>query len=149
MDSSFAFVSPGPLLAQLLEAQRRDEEAVGYQMIERIAEAVIERAHDLRAVVWPVGPAAERVAGAAVLLAAGDLTVGMWNSRLDDERVLLFAVSGTTPLSLTVAAAQVRSMGAAEVHACGVDVAGANDSDAWQSYVALTVGDRELGALIR
>src|SRR5438105_943589 len=82
-------------------------------------------------------PPAERVAGAAGLLAEGDLDVATWNGRLDGRCVLLFAVSGTTPLSLVAAAGQVRSMGAAEIHACGINVADAESCDAWQSFIAL------------
>jgi hypothetical protein len=145
---SFANVHPGPLLTGLLAAQDRDAEAVAYPAIEQIAEALVARAQDLHAVVWPVGRAAERVAGAAILLVEGDLAVGAWNSRLDGERVLLFTVSGTTPLSLAAAAAQVRSMGATEVHACGVHVVGGADSGSWESYATLTIGDRQPGALI-
>ena len=33
-------------------------------------------------------------------------------------------------------------MGAAEVHACGIDVAGAEEVDAWESFTALAVHDR-------
>jgi hypothetical protein len=127
----------GPLLQKLLEAQRMDEATVAYPSIESIAESLATRAHDLAAVVWPVGAAAERVAGAATVLAEGAIEVAAWNRRLDGECVLLFAVSGATPLSLAAAAAQVRSMGAAEVHACGVGVAGAESCDKWQSFIAL------------
>jgi hypothetical protein len=148
MNKSFAYALPGPLLAELLAAQRRDDEAVAYPAIEQIAEALVERAQDLHAVVWPVGRAAERVAGAATLLAEGDLAVGTWNTRLDGERVLLFAVSGTTSLNLAAAAAQVRSMGATEIHACGVDVVGAADSGSWESYTMLTISDRQPAAMV-
>lgn len=137
MRESFALADPGPLLAGLLEAQRRDEAAVQYPMIEQIAEALVGCARDRGAIIWPVGSAAERIAGAAILLAEGELRVADWNRRLDGERVLVFAVSGTTPLSLAAAAAQVRSMGAVEVHACGIDVHGAADVDAWTSYATL------------
>jgi hypothetical protein len=97
----------------------------------------VSRARDLCAVVWPVGAAAERVAGAATVLAEGDVEVVTWNRRLDGECVLLFAISGATPVGLAAAAAHVRSMGAAEIHACGVNVAGAESCDTWQSFVAL------------
>lgn len=149
MGTAFANLAvPGPLLAGLLEAQSRDGTAVAYPSIEDVAEAVIARAHELDAVVWPVGAAAERIAGAATVLAEGEVAVGTWNARLDSERVLLFAVSGATPLSLVVAAAQVRSMGAAEVHACGVHVVGAEDADAWESFTTLMLGVRKPSALI-
>ncbi len=148
MSASFTPDVAGPLLAGLVEAQRRDSDAVEYPAIQHVAETLIDHAQALQAVVWPVGEAAERVSGAAMLLAEGDLTVGAWNSRLDGERVVLFAVAGTTPLSLAAAATQVRSMGAAEVHACGVDVVGGEDSDAWESFAKLTVSDRQLGALV-
>jgi hypothetical protein len=138
----------GPLLAELLEAQGAEETAVSYPMIEHIADALTEHAQELQAVIWPVGAAAERIAGAAAALAGGNLTVGTWNRRLDGERVLLFAVSGVTPLGLVAAAAQVRSMGAAEVHASGVDVTGAANVDTWASFAALEVGLLRADALV-
>jgi hypothetical protein len=95
-----------------------------------------------------VGSAAERVTGAAIILAEGDFEVGTWNSRLDGGRGLLFAVSGATPLTLFAAAAQVRSMGAVEVHACGIEVQGADAFDALESYRALTVGNRASNLLL-
>jgi hypothetical protein len=141
MAVSFAQVA-GPLLRKLLESQRLEAAAVSYPTIESIANALVSHAQELEAVVWPVGAAAERVAGAATLLAEGEVEVATWNRRLDGERVLLFAVSGATPLSLVAAAAQVRSMGAIEVHACGVDVVGAGNAEAWESFTALEPANR-------
>ena len=135
MNISFANKAAGPLLEELLEAQSLEAAAVSYPAIEGTAAALIARAQQLDAVVWPVGGAAERIAGAAALLAEGEIEIGVWNTRLDGERVLLFAVAGATPLSLVAAAAQVRSMGATEVHACGVEIAGAAAVDVWDSYV--------------
>jgi hypothetical protein len=142
MPVSFAHIAGGPLLEELLEAQRLDAAAVSYPAIETVAGALASHAQGLEAVVWPVGDAAERVAGVVTALTEGEVEVATWNSRLDGERVLLFAVSGATPLSLVAASAQVRSMGAIEVHACGVNVGGAGSAGAWESFAALALGDR-------
>src|SRR5690242_18422977 len=105
MATSFAqHAASGPLLQELLDAQRVEETAVAYASIETLAESLVSRARNLAAVVCPVGAAAERVAGAATVLAEGDVEVATWNRRFDGECVLLFAVSGVTPLSLAAAA---------------------------------------------
>lgn len=143
MAESFADVAPGPLLRALLDAHRLEADAVSYPEIQYFASALASHAHELEAIVWPVGPAAERVAGGATLIAQGELEIGTWNSRLDGRRVLLFAVAGTSPLSLVAAAAQVRSMGAGEVHACGIDVADADTVAVWESFSTLKPARRE------
>jgi hypothetical protein len=74
--------------------------------------------------VWPVGEAAERLAGAAVLASEGDTRVRGWTDDVRGERVLLATVAAVSPLGLIAAAEHARAMGAAEVHACGIEVAG-------------------------
>jgi hypothetical protein len=110
----------------LLEIQEREAALSSHPAIQEVAEELTRLATTLDAVVWSVGPAAERVAGAAIALSGGALQIANWNTRLDGQRVLVFAVCGVSPLSLLAASSQVKSMGAKEIHACGVDIAGAD-----------------------
>jgi hypothetical protein len=135
---SFQGAQPGPLLAELLEAQRCEERAVAFPALQQLAAALIERCNELGGpTVWPVGAAAERLAGAAVVMSSGALSVATWNMALAERRVLLVAISGTTPMSMVVAAEHVRRLGASEIHACAVDVDGAADEVSWESFVTL------------
>jgi hypothetical protein len=135
---SFQGEQPGPLLVELLEAQRCEERAVAYPALEHLAAALIEHCRELGdPIVWPVGAAAERIAGAATVMASGSLHVGTWNMSLAERRVLLLAVAGTTPMTMVAAAEHVRRLGAAEVHACAVNVAGAASAEGWETYAAL------------
>jgi hypothetical protein len=63
-------------------------------------------------VVWPVGDAAERLAGAAVLASEGELRVRGWVDDMRGERVLLITVAAVTPLGLVEAAKEARTIGA-------------------------------------
>jgi phosphoribosylpyrophosphate synthetase len=136
---SFQSEQPGPLLAELLEAQRCEERAVAYP-----AFALIERCEELGdPIVWPVGAAAERIAGAASVMAAGALNVATWNMSLAQHRVLLIAVVGTTPITMVAAAEHVKQLGAAEVHACAVDVVGAAREESWATFTTLRAPTRQ------
>lgn len=142
MAESFQNGMAGPLLREVLRAQRSEERAVDYPEIVSVASALVDRAGHLGNVtVWPVGAAAERIAGAAVVLARGGLHVATWNTRLVGQRVLLFTVVGVTPMALSDAARHVRQLGATEVHACGVAVAGGPEDGPWETYSGL-VGAR-------
>jgi len=79
--------------------------------------------------VWPVGEAAERLTGAAVLASEGEVRARGWADDVGGERVLLATVAAVTPLSLVEAAHHARAMGAVEVHAWGVEVAGLEVSE--------------------
>jgi hypothetical protein len=128
----------GPLLEGLLEAQRLEEEVVGYSQITAVADAVIQRATELRnCLVWPVGAAAERVAGVVTARAREAVDVGSWNTPVEDRQVLLVAVAAVSPISLEAAADQLRLRGAAEVHACGVYVRGGARAIGLDSYKQL------------
>lgn len=76
--------------------------------------------------VWPVGAAAERIAGAAVLASDGAVRLRGWSDMPRGERVLVFAVAHVSPLEMVQAATHARAGGAREVHACGAEVAGLN-----------------------
>lgn len=92
--------------------------------------------------VWPVGPAAERLAGAVVLFTEGRVRLRDWSNTLAGERVLLVAVAAATPIALVAAAEHARALGAVAVHACGVAVQGAERSDfcgAVDGYVPLEI----------
>ncbi len=118
-------LEPGPGLAEVLATQSFDEQAVGYPQLERYAHALAKLCRELSyPLVWPVGPAAERLAGAAVIVSRGRIRPRGWTVSLRGERVLLVTVSSITPLPLFAAADQATLLGVAEVLACGVCVQG-------------------------
>jgi hypothetical protein len=120
----------GPMLAEVLSAQRKDEVATHYPQIEAHCIAIAKACERLDApLVWPVSPAAERLAGAAALFTHGDVRLRGWSDRIDGERVLLLAVAAVTPIALLAAAEHARAVGAAEVYACGVAIEGVDAED--------------------
>jgi hypothetical protein len=133
--TSAVLQNEGPLLGRLVAAQRLEEAAVRYPQIESWADALIACAHQLPGcLIWPVGAPAERIAGVAVARSRGRIDVGLWNAAVDGRTVLLFAVAGVTPLSLLLAAGQLRGRGAGEVHACGVAINGVAEADGIDSF---------------
>lgn len=133
--SSKILQNEGPLLAQLVAAQRLEEAAVRYPQIETWADALIAHAHELPgSLIWPVGAPAERIAGVAVARSGGRIDVGLWNASVNGRTILLFAVAGATPLSLILTAQQLRRRGAREVHACGVAIIRAAEADGIDSF---------------
>ena len=123
MELSYA----GPLLGNLIRAHEQADAATAYPGLAALADALADRCEELDApLVWPVGGAAERVAGAAVLSSEGDVRVRGWVDGVAGEKVLLVAVAHVTPLEMVAAARHARAMGADQVHVCGVDVAGLN-----------------------
>lgn len=121
MKSSYA----GPLLGNLIRAHERAEAATAYPGLAALADALAERCEELDSpLVWPVGGAAERVAGAAVLRTEGAVRVRGWVDGVAGYKVLLVAVGHVSPLEMVAAARHARAMGASQVHAFGVDVAG-------------------------
>ena len=136
--NSAVLQSPGPLLSLLVTAQRLEEEAVRYPQIERWADALVTRANELPGcLIWPVGSPAERIAGVATTRARGRIDVGVWNAPVDGRAILLFAVAGVTPLSLTLTAEQLRRRGAGDVHACGIAITGVAAADGIDSFRSL------------
>jgi hypothetical protein len=123
MELSYA----GPLLGNLIRAHKQAEAVTSYPSLTALADALADRCEELDApLVWPVGGAAERVAGAAVLSSEGEIRVRGWVEGVAGEKVLLVAVAHVSPLEMVAAAGHARAMGADQVHACGVDVAGLN-----------------------
>ncbi len=119
----------GDGLAALLGAQEAEAEAIRFPALEKHASALIALDRELGdPVVWPVGAAAERIAGAATLLSGGRIRVREWNSEVRGERVLVFAVVALTPLSIFAAAQQALNMGADAVQACGLRIEGFDDT---------------------
>jgi hypothetical protein len=113
----------GPLLSELLNAQSLEAQIVDFPQIEAAADAVMHRAVDLGdCLVWPVGAAAERVAGVVTARGRGAIDVGSWNTPVQGRRLLLVLIAAVSPLELNGAAEQLRLRGAAEIHACGIDV---------------------------
>jgi|SRR5665213_725355 len=119
----------GDGLVALLVAQEAEAEAVRFPALEEHAIALIALGNDLGdPVVWPVGAAAERIAGAATLMSGGRIRVREWNSDVRGERVLVFAVVALTPVSLFAAAQQALNMGADAVQGCGIRIEGFDDT---------------------
>lgn len=115
----------GSSLGELLAAQQDDDDALLYPSLQAYAGAVAELCQRLRSpMVWPVGPTAERLAGAAVVESCGGVRLRGWNDDLSGERVLLLAGAAVTPLGLYAAAEQARRLGVSEVMAAGIRVAG-------------------------
>jgi hypothetical protein len=144
-------LEPGPLLKEVFRAQRADEEATSYPRLEAYCIALAASCEALDApIVWPVGAAAERLAGAAVLSSRGRIRLRGWSDRLDGERVLLLTVAAVTPIALITAAEHAKALGAFDVHACGVDVHGVDQPDLHEwvdGYVSLDEAARKLEPL--
>jgi hypothetical protein len=120
----------GPLLSDVLAAQRADEKAVSHPQIAAISDGLWALTHRLDdPIVWPVGAAAERIAGAAILQSRGAIRVRGWADQVLGEHVLLLTVAAVSTVSLEIAAEQARSLGAARVDACGVAVHGIADGE--------------------
>lgn len=65
--------------------------------------------------------------------------VGTWNMPVADRRFLLFTLAAVSPLEIELAAEQLRSRGATEVHACGVRVSRGEEARGVDSYRTLTL----------
>jgi hypothetical protein len=121
--------SVGPLLKRVLDAQREEEAATQYPAIEALGRALERVVKEMDGpIVWPLGAAAERIAGAATLLSRGGVQTTGWTDGVADQRVLLLGVASVSPLPFIVAAEHARRLGASEVHACGLTVAGLESS---------------------
>lgn len=117
--------SAGPLLRSLLDAQRHDEEASGWPLLEGCAAGLVALSQRLnRPITWPVGDSAQRLLGAAALLSRGELRPYNWSTDVRGQNVLLVTVVAVTPLALLVDAERAKKLGAATIYACGVDVQG-------------------------
>lgn len=142
--TDLAFFEPGPLLSQLLEAQGRAEQLVQFPTIDVLASGLIEASRGIgdKCLVWPLSPAAERLAGAAVIRSEGTVEVATWNTSVGDRRVLLVELVGVSPIAMETAAHQLRRRGAAEVHACAVEVNGLSSATCFDSHRTLTAVNR-------
>jgi hypothetical protein len=133
----------GPALDEVRAAQREDDEAAQHPQLEGYGTALARMCHDLEyPTVWPVGPAAERLAAAAVILSHGKVHARGWNTDMTAKRVLLVTVTAVTPLPLLAAAQHARSLGAAEVYSCGVHVQGFRRDEVPEilnGYIPLTI----------
>jgi hypothetical protein len=130
----------GPMLRQVLEMQRRDEELTSHPRLQSYGAQLVElckRRGD--PLVWPVGEAAHRLAGAAALLSGGRVRLRGWSDDVVRQSVLLLCPFAATPLGVLAAARQARAMGASRVDACGIEVHGAHDGhgDVLGSYFSL------------
>lgn len=136
----------GPHLVETLELQCIDEVATSYPCLEsygRRLASLCEMHGD--PVVWPVGDAAERLAGAAALLSEGRLRLRGWSDDLAGQQVLLVGTAAATPLALLAAASQARALGATTVHGCAIELREADPEalgDVLDSYSSLEVETR-------
>jgi hypothetical protein len=71
-------------------------------------------------------------------------TLASGTLQLDGRIVMLFAVAGVTPLSLSLVSEQLRRRGAAEVHGCGVAIDGAAATGGLDSFRALDAAEAQL-----
>jgi hypothetical protein len=141
--SDVAFLPPGPLLTGLLEVQELEAKLVAFGELERVADAAIRRADEVKGcVVWPIGAAAERVAAAVTIRGQGRVEVGTWNMSVQGRRLLLLTLAAVSPIEIELAAEQLRRRGASEVHACGVRVTRGEQARGVDSYRALTLRPR-------
>lgn len=128
----------GPALEELLGAQREEDEALAYPSVVRYAAALADLCRRLRSpLVWPVGAAAERLAGAAIIESSGTVRIRGWHKDLSGERVLLLAGAAVTPLGLCAAADQAREFGVREVMATGIRVEGTFTSESITAFFPL------------
>lgn len=116
--------SDGPLLSGLLAVHRMNEEALEMPRLGYLATALSARCRDLGSpAIWPVGDAAARLAGAAVLVAEGDVKVRGWVDDVREAPILLVSLAAATSLEMIEAATHARALGVSAVHACGWNVA--------------------------
>jgi hypothetical protein len=116
--------SADSLLDDLINAQRLDEAIVSdYDSLFGIACSLVDSYRILEGpLVWPVGDAAERLLGAAVILSRGEVRCRGWTDDVTDQRILLVTVAAVTPLGLLTAADHARMLGAVELHARAVAI---------------------------
>lgn len=134
----------GPLLAETIELQHRDEVATSYPAVESYAArlASLCETHG-NPLVWPVGAAAERLAGAAALVGKGRVRVRGWSDDVAGERILILCTAVATPLGLRAAATQARALGAKAVDGCAIELSGVDHdalADVLDSYSSLEAG---------
>ncbi len=131
-------VDVGPALGELLKAQQEEDDSLAYPRLKEYAAALGALCRRLGSpIVWPVGAAAERLAGAAIVESRGEVRLRGWNDDLSDERVLLLAGAAVTPLGLCAAAEQARCFGVREVMATGIRVDGVRTSGSIDAFFPL------------
>lgn len=130
-----AMVIAGPMLREVLAVQDIEFRCTEYPRVEAYAERLVALARELgHPVIWPVGRAAERLVGSAIVVGKGQLRARDWNSRLSGESALLVCIAAATPLPLYVAAAEAMAFGAGRVMACGVSIRGLECSGNLDAY---------------
>jgi hypothetical protein len=131
-------VDVGPALGELLRSQQEEEDALAYPRLKGYAAALGELSRRLGLpMVWPVGVAAERLAGAAVIESAGGIRIRGWNDDLCGDRVLLLGGVAVSPLGLYAAAEQAKCFGVREVMATGIRVDGIDASGSIDAFFPL------------
>jgi hypothetical protein len=130
----------GPALGGLLAGQQEEDDALAYPLLRGYAAALAELSQRVRCpLVWPVGAAAERLAGAALIESGGAIRLRGWNDALEGKRVLLLAGVVVTSLGLCAVADQARCLGVLEVMATGIRVEGLVQADSIDAFFPLQV----------
>jgi hypothetical protein len=131
----------GPLLSGLLKAQRREEQLVQYPGIEQLAAELVAAVEAIEGcLLWPVGSAAERLAGAATLHSRGAVDVAASNTPVAGRQVVLVGLVAVSPIVFEAVGEVLRRRGATAVHACAVDVVGLDRAAALDSHRTLRAG---------
>jgi hypothetical protein len=113
--------------------------------VPRVADAAIAAAQAIGdCLTWPVGGAAERVIGVVGVRSRGATEIAAWNTPVAGRKILLVSIAAVSALGLQTAAEQLRRRGAVEVHACAVDVPGADQAEGFDSFQVLDASRRSL-----
>ena len=135
----FMALAGGPVLTELLEAQREEDVALEHPAMAGYAAALAAVCEELGSpIVWPVGSAAERLAGAAVVQSQGAVRLRGWNDDLSGERVLLLAGVALGTLGLHAIAEQARRLGALDIVAAGIRIEHAGSTGPISAIVQLS-----------
>ncbi len=129
----------GPLLEALLAAQDASEAAVTHPAIVGWTDALIALAAELGdPLLLPVTGPAERLVGAATVVARGSLRVRSLSGTLEGEHVLLVDLVAVTPLQLLQAARHARLLGAADIAGCAISLGSRDGIEELDHYTDLT-----------
>ena len=129
----------GPLLREVFKAQANDDAVLRHTQIGSYAKALIDVCQDLNyPLVWPVGAAAERLAGAATMLADGQIQVWDRHSTVDGNPVLLVALNLVGSLVIETEMKAARGAGANRVYVCAVSVPGLENVSGLDQCVTLS-----------
>lgn len=127
----------GPLLADVLDAEKRADRVLRYPALPTYADAVVAVARRIeRPLLMPVGPDGCRLLGAVEVRCEGEFEQFGWQVSAVGRNVLLVAVAGVSGMEIAAGADSARRLGARRVHACAVDLT-VNDAVEVDSFTQL------------